>query len=209
MFKRIFLEKIVDDKTPAMLLKEMDSLTMEPKEKVKEFNQRFNHILNNFTIDTKPHDSITVDYYTSALSTNIVDFIKQAMKPMLSENFQEAIDMEKDLCMIGVIVDDKTTKDSKDARRRSQATMSKVKEKETSEIETLTRLLKSLMTEVAKLKQRTTETTMSNRPSSFARRKNVTSGSNSSHPTKYVQSSNVVFQTDLILKENIYEFHKA
>jgi len=28
-------------------------------------------ILKNFAVDTKTHDSITVDYYTSALPTNI------------------------------------------------------------------------------------------------------------------------------------------
>jgi len=83
MFKRIFLEKFVDDKTPAMLLKELGSLKMKPKEKVKDFNQRFNHILNKFVVDTKPHDSITVDYYTPALSTNIAQFVKQAAKPTL------------------------------------------------------------------------------------------------------------------------------
>ena len=50
-----------------MLLKDLHSLKMEQKEKLKDFNKRFNHILNKFTADTKPSDSITVDYYTSAL----------------------------------------------------------------------------------------------------------------------------------------------
>jgi len=71
MFKRIFLENFSDDKTPAMLLKELGSLKTNLKEKVKDFKRKFNHILNNFTAETKPHDSITVEYYTSALSTNI------------------------------------------------------------------------------------------------------------------------------------------
>lgn len=70
-FKCMFLESFVDDKTPAMLLKELGSLKMEGKEKLKDFNQKFTHIVNKFVADTKPHDSITVYYYTSALSTNI------------------------------------------------------------------------------------------------------------------------------------------
>jgi len=45
----MFLENFVDEKSPAMLLKELGSLKMEGKEKVK------------FTADTKPHDSITID----------------------------------------------------------------------------------------------------------------------------------------------------
>ena len=60
-FKKLFLEKFVDDKTPTMLLKELGNLKMEQKEKVKEFNQRFNRILNIFPEDTKPHESITID----------------------------------------------------------------------------------------------------------------------------------------------------
>jgi len=86
----------------------------------------------------------------------------------LFENCQEAIDVEKELHMIGVIVDDEPTKYSKGMGMRSQNAMSKVKENETSEIETLTCLLKSLTIEVVELKQWTTETAVRNRPSSFA-----------------------------------------
>ena len=71
MFKRIFLEKFVDDKTLSVLLKELGSLKMESKEKVKDFNKRFNHILKKFIAYTKNRDPITVDYYTSALLTSI------------------------------------------------------------------------------------------------------------------------------------------
>jgi len=47
-FKKTFLQNFVKDKTPSMLLKELGNLKMEKKEKVKDFNQRFNHILNKF-----------------------------------------------------------------------------------------------------------------------------------------------------------------
>lgn len=61
MFKRMFLENFVDDKTPTMLLKELGSLKMEAKEKVNDFNQRFLRIFKKFWVDTKPHESITLD----------------------------------------------------------------------------------------------------------------------------------------------------
>ena len=48
VFKKMFLENFVDDKTLAMLLKELGSLNMEPKDKVKYFDQRFNCVLNRF-----------------------------------------------------------------------------------------------------------------------------------------------------------------
>lgn len=70
-FKCMFVENFVDKNTPAMLLKELGSLKMEGKEKLKDFNQRLTHILNKFSTYTKPHDSITVDHYTSTLPTSI------------------------------------------------------------------------------------------------------------------------------------------
>jgi len=68
----MFLEKFANEKTLAMFPKELGSLKMEGKENIKDFNQRFLHILNKFVADAKPHDSINVDYYTSALLTSIV-----------------------------------------------------------------------------------------------------------------------------------------
>jgi len=47
-FKIILLEKFVDLKSPAMLLKEPINIKMGEKEKVKDFNQSFNRILNKF-----------------------------------------------------------------------------------------------------------------------------------------------------------------
>lgn len=53
-----------------MLLKELGSLKMEGKEKVKDFNQRFTHSFNKFAVEAKPHESITVDYDMFAQPTN-------------------------------------------------------------------------------------------------------------------------------------------
>ena len=86
---------------------------MEGKEKVKYFNQRFTRILKKFAIDTKPHDSITVDYYTSALSTNIAQFVKWVVKATLLEIYKEAIVVEKDLCAFGLINDDELQRNPK------------------------------------------------------------------------------------------------
>lgn len=152
-FKRMFLEKFSDEQTPAMLLKELGSLKMEGKEKVKDFNQRFTRILNKFAVDTKPRGSITVDYYTSTLPSTIAQFIKWAAKPTLLESYEEAIAIEKDLRAIVVIKDDKSMKDSKHVSKKPQETPSKGRDKETIDIETLTRLVKNLTTEMSELKQ--------------------------------------------------------
>ena len=103
-------------------------------------------------MDTKPHESITIDCYTSALPTNITQFVKRATKPPLLENYKEAIAIEKDLHAIRVIKDDEPIKDSKYVRKNSKTMSSKGRDKETNDIETLTRLMKNLKTEVPKHK---------------------------------------------------------
>lgn len=149
----MFLENFADDKTLAMLLKELGSLGMEEKEKVKDFNQRFMRILNKFVADTKPHDSITIDYYTSPLPTTITQFVKWDVKPTLLEIWKEAISFEKDLRAIGVVKDDKSKKDSKDVRRKLQEMARKGRDKEATNIETIAHLVKNLTTEMYELKQ--------------------------------------------------------
>ena len=54
---------------------------------------------------------------------------------------------------IGVIKDDELEKGSRDASRKPQGTTSKGKDKETSDIETLTRLVKNLTIEMSELKK--------------------------------------------------------
>lgn len=110
-------------------------------------------ILNKFSVDTKPHDSITVDYYTFALPNNIALFVKWAAKPTLLECCEDDISVEKDLHTIRVIKDEEPTKDSKDASKKSQVMESKGRDKEATNIGPLTRLIKNLTTEVSKLKQ--------------------------------------------------------
>lgn len=71
------------------------------------------------------------------------------MKPTLTENYEDVISLEKDLHAIGVIKDDEPSKDLKDTGKRSQASDKKAKEKELGNLEILTRLIKSVTTEMA------------------------------------------------------------
>ena len=164
-FKCMFLEKFIDDKTPTMLLRELGSLKMEGKEKVKDFNQMFKCILNKFAVDTKPHDSITTDYCTSTLPTSIAQFIKRVSRPTLLENYEEAIVVEKDMRVIGVIKDDEPAKEFKDTSKKSQAMASKGRDKEATNIETFTHLVKRFSTEMFEPKQCKIDTFASSHPS--------------------------------------------
>lgn len=204
VFKRIFHEKFVEDKTPAMLLKELGSFKMEQKEKVKYFNQRFNSILNKYTKKTNPHNSIIVNYYMSTLSTSIAQFFKRDVKPILLENFQGEISLEKDLHAIGFIVVEYLAEDSKDMGRRYQAIVNK--EKEASEIQILTHLVKSLTTKVFELKEWMSEKTMNNRSPRFVQKKNSSLRSDI-HPAKTVHNSNLFLSLDVIVTDHYCKFH--
>jgi len=85
--------------------------------------------------------------------------VKRTAKATLVGNFIETITVEKDLCAIGVIAHDKPTKDSKDTGKRSQA-----KEKEEARLKSLTCTIKSLSNALEKLKERSSETTVSSKP---------------------------------------------
>jgi hypothetical protein len=65
-----------------------------PKEKVKDFNQRFTSILNKFQPEPKPTQELQIEVYNNALPTSISMFIKRASKHTLAENFEEAKTIE-------------------------------------------------------------------------------------------------------------------
>lgn len=90
--------------------------------------------MNKFSNNIKNHDSNTIEYNTFSLPTSIVQCVKRTTRPTLTENYEEAISIENDLHVVGVITNDESTKDSKDASNRSQASMRKAKEKEPNDI---------------------------------------------------------------------------
>jgi len=53
-FQKYFLDKFVDETTTGPLIAELFIATMNPKEKVKYFNQRFMAILNKFQPMARP-----------------------------------------------------------------------------------------------------------------------------------------------------------
>jgi len=97
------LDKFSNDKTPAMLLKELGNLKMRDKEKVKDCNYRYKRLLNKFPIDVQLRDSITKCYYAISLHTNISVFVKRDAKDALALNFSEVIIVEKDLHSIKTV----------------------------------------------------------------------------------------------------------
>jgi hypothetical protein len=95
-----FLEKFRDDKSPEVLVMELSSLKMNPKEKIKDFNKMFLMLKNRIPIDSMPAENIIVAYYTKYLHQNIEIWVKRFKKAMLLEAFKEASQIEKDILSI-------------------------------------------------------------------------------------------------------------
>ena len=69
---------------------------MEPKERIKDFNQRFLTLKNKILVSSQPPKDIVIENYTSSLPKYPGMFVKRAGKTTLVETFEEAIKVEKD-----------------------------------------------------------------------------------------------------------------
>lgn len=87
--------------------------------------------------------------------------------------------------------------------------MSKALEKEAIDLESLTHSIKYLSNELEYLKERSSETTMRNKPPKFnLMRRNANSGSNNNHPVMSAQSSNIVLNIESMEMDQYCSFHQ-
>ena len=75
-FRTLFLNKFGEDKTLVTLVLELSRIKMNPKEKIKEFNQRFLTLRNKIPIAVRPAEAVTLEFYTSALPLSVAMFVK-------------------------------------------------------------------------------------------------------------------------------------
>jgi hypothetical protein len=114
-FETCFLEKFEVDKSLEVLVMELSSLKMNPKEKVKDFNQIFLMLKNKIPVDFMPTESMIVAYYTKALHNNIDIWVKRSKKNTLLESFEEEVLTKKDILRLkdSLSSEDKTNSSSK------------------------------------------------------------------------------------------------
>jgi hypothetical protein len=110
-----FLEKFGDDKSLEVLVMEISSLNMSPKDKVKDFKQRFITLKNRIPTYSMPAESLIVTYYTKALHNNIAIWVKISKRSTLLEAFEEERQFEKDILSLkdNLTSEDETTSSSK------------------------------------------------------------------------------------------------
>ena len=81
-FNKSFLDKFGEDKTPALLALELSRIKMEPKERIKDFNQRFLTLKNKIPVASQPPEDIIIENYTSSLPKYPGMFVKRMVKKL-------------------------------------------------------------------------------------------------------------------------------
>ena len=138
-----------------MLVLELSRMRCDKKDKLKDFNQRFNNLLNR--IPKKPTESIQVEFYTTALPPSIAMFVKAQENRTLVENFIEAMKVEKDIVSISTSQGNEENKPSsleKNTKKKgSLRTDSEKQDKEPTNMASMQRVLKQIMNELIDLKK--------------------------------------------------------
>jgi hypothetical protein len=159
------LEKFGDGKPPEVLVMDLSSLKMSPKEKVKDFNQIFLTLKNRIPPDSMPVESLIIDYYTKALHQSIAIWVKRSKKATLLEAFEEASHIEKDILSLKDSSNNETETSSFSKKKIEilpRPTQSKT-QPEKSDLENLTKVQK-LSNQVIDIKRSTEEASSSKGP---------------------------------------------
>jgi hypothetical protein len=165
-FESCFLEKFRDGKPPEVLVMDLSSLKMNPKEKVKDFNQRFLTLKNRIPVDSMPAESLVIAYYTKALHQSIAIWVKRSKKATLLEAFEEATQIEKDILSLKDSSSNETETRSSSEKKIEilpRPTQSKTQPKD-SDLKNLTKVVQKLSNQVIDLKRSTEEDSSSKGP---------------------------------------------
>ena len=163
-FQATFLGKFGDEKTPSKLVLELSKIKMHPKEKVKDFNQRFLTLINKVPLTSKPTNDVTAEFYTTTISPSTTMFIKRAEKEILNENFEKVIKVEKDLLSMHgkTKIDDEKPSASSNKTANQTKTSSDKKRPRIRRYGSMSKNIKKLSNDVINLKKMAFENTSRN-----------------------------------------------
>jgi hypothetical protein len=149
------LEKFRDGKPPEILVMDPSSLRINPKEKVKYFNQRFLILKNWIPMDSMPTENLIIAYYTKALHQSIAIWVKRSKKATLLEAFEEANQIEKYILSLKESTSNEIETSSSSKKKIKilpRPTQSKTEPK-SSDLENLTKVVQKLSNQVIDLKR--------------------------------------------------------
>jgi hypothetical protein len=164
-FESCFLEKFGDDKSPEVLVMEISSLRMNPKENIKDFNKRFLKLKNWIPTDSMPIENL-ITYYMKALHQNIAIWVKRSKKAMLLEAFEEASQIKKDILILKDTTSNEieTSSSSKKKIEILPRSSQNKAQPESSDLENLQKFIQKLSNQVIDLKRSAEEASSSKGP---------------------------------------------
>ena len=158
IFQEQFLTKYDDDRSVATLINDLSNLRTKSKEPIKEFNSRFNKLLNKIPIASKPTKQVRSEWYITDLPSNIAIFVDIAGKPTLAENMKEEIAVEKHV----IALEKKVSLEDRKTKKVSCKDDSKKKTpKDPYDMEGLQKVLKTMSNEMVEIKKLTKDNKIS------------------------------------------------
>jgi len=164
-FQWAFLDKFGDDKTHVALVLELPRLKMETKEKVKDFNIRFNTFFNRIMANATPTNEMIMEFYITALLVPIVMLVKRSNAQTLQGAIDEAIKVENEMINLTTChhtIEEKKASQSSKNNNGSDDKAIDIKEKDTTDVEVLHRIIKKLTNTVIDMKRNSRESTNGN-----------------------------------------------
>jgi len=157
VFQEQFLTKYGDDRSLATLINYISNLRIEYKEPIKEFNSRFNKLLNKIPTAFKLSEKIRSEWYITALPSNATIFVDRATKPTLAKNMKEALAVEKHI----IALEKKTALEDRKSKKVSFKDDSKKKmPKYPYDMEGLQKVLKTMSNEMVEIKKQVAKTSI-------------------------------------------------
>ena len=150
IFQEQFLTKYGDDRSLATLINDLSNLRIEQREPIKEFNARFNKLLNKIPTDSKPSEQIRSEWYITALPANIAIFVDRAGKPTLAENMKEALAVEK---RVNALEKKAALEERKNKKVSFKEYTKKKTPKDPYDMEGLQKVLKTMSNEMVEIKK--------------------------------------------------------
>lgn len=142
-FQEAFLYKFGDHETPVALVLELYHLKMEAKEKLKDFNIRLNTLFNRIPANARPTEEVLMELYITSLPIPTVMWVKRSN----TKTLQRAIDEG-----------DKSSQSSK-KNNGSDNKVAEGKERDTTDVEGLHRIIKKLTKTVIDMKRNSGDST--------------------------------------------------
>ncbi len=155
IFEEKFLIKFGDDRSTATLISDLSNLRAQSKEPIKDFNSRFNKLLNKIPTASKLSEEERSEWYITALPSNIAIFVDRANKTTLDENMKEAIAIEKQI----IALEKKTAIEERKSKKVTFKEDPKKKQsKDPFDLEGLQNFLKTMSNEMVDIKKQVVET---------------------------------------------------